>query len=84
MKFATHREFSPEEVSAAIKAIKEKRPDLWNKWTEHERRNEGFEDIGSDITMLLRGLINAQELHHVTLLTRLIRKQVRREAGLPI
>ena len=54
------RKFSPPEmpdaeVSAAVALIKAERPDLWRRWVDHEKLDEGYADIGDEILRLLTG-----------------------------
>ena len=72
------------EVSEAVDLIKSKRPDLWARWVEHEKRDEGYSDIGDDILRLLTTHFTSLGASKCILLRGLIRVEARRDSGLPI
>ncbi len=70
-----------ERVLEAIRLAKS-RPDLWAKFTDHEKKDEGFGDIAEELAKLLAQEMNATTMDCIDLFFE-IRKQVRRQAGLP-
>ncbi len=74
---------SDERSMQAIQLVKEKRPDLWAKFTEHEKNEEGYTDIGTEINWLFKQYMGVSSVLEQIDLSFEVRKQVRREAGLP-
>ena len=81
---ARPRDYSEEEVQTAVELIKNERPDLWARFTEHEKNDETYKDIAADLRSLLSKLSFVQTLTDMTELLFRIRKQVRLQSGLPI
>ena len=77
------RDYSEGEVQTAVELIKSERPDLWARFTEHEKNDEGFTDIGQDLRSLLTKLALTSTISDMTALLRRIRIEVRRQTGLP-
>ena len=76
--------FNDGEVQRAVGLIKKERPDLWERFVEHERRDEGYEDIATDLRNLLRqhySPINSVDLLQLAFQ---VRREARRESGRPI
>ncbi len=76
-------EFEETEVRLAAGAIKSSRPDLWQRWMEHERHDEGYSDISRDLLVLFHKRFALPGLADATQLLRQVRREVRIEAGLP-
>ena len=74
---------SDEKAMQAIQLVKEKRPDLWQRFTEHEKKDEGYKDISPELDQLFRTHMGAANLFELMDFSFEVRKQVRREAGLP-
>jgi hypothetical protein len=69
-----------ERVLQAIQLVKA-RSDLWAKFTEHEKKDEGYSDISEELAKLIMQGMNATVMDYVDLSFE-IRKEVRRQAGL--
>jgi pyruvoyl-dependent arginine decarboxylase (PvlArgDC) len=67
-----------ERVLQAIQLVKA-RSDLWAKFTEHEKMDEGFGDIAGELAKLLAREMNATTMDCIDLFFE-IRKEVRRKA----
>ena len=74
---------SDDKTMQAIQLVKEKRPDLWQRFTEHEMKDEGYTDICAELDQLFRKYLGAANLFELMDFSFEVRKQVRREAGLP-
>ena len=74
---------SDERALEAIRLVKEKRPDLWERFTKHEKCDEGYADIGAELDALLMKEMGASSMLECLDLTFEIRKEVRRQAKLP-
>jgi hypothetical protein len=70
-----------ERVLEAIQLVKA-HPDLWAKFTEHEKKDEGYNDISEELAKLIMQGMKATVMDYVDLSFE-IRKEVRRQAGLP-
>ena len=81
---ARPRDYSEEEVQTAVELIKNERPELWARFTEHEKNDEGYRDIAEDLLSLLSKLTFVQTLADKAMLLSRIRKEVRRQSNLPI
>jgi hypothetical protein len=68
-----------ERVTQAIQLVKEQ-PDLWAKFTEHEKKNEGYADIGEELAKLLSREMKAMTWEFVDLSFEM-RNEVWRQAG---
>ena len=71
-----------EKALLAISLVKSKRPDLWERLTAYEKKNEVYGDNADELQQLLSKEMNATIMDCVDLGFE-IRKQVRCEAGLP-
>ena len=76
------KKFTTEEISSAVTLIKTERPDLWERWRQHELNNEGFSDISADLITLLIKLPITSTLIEVNALLFALRVAVRVELGL--
>ena len=74
---------SDEGALEAISLVKEKRPDSWERFTQHEKRAEGYADIGAELDALLMKEMGASSILACVELKIEIRKEVRRQAKLP-
>ena len=82
------KDFIPGEVQHAVALIKERRHDLWDRWLEHERRDEGYGDISRELTVFLYAEFTRRIDWFTTGdLNRLmfqVRREVRKESGMPL
>ena len=76
------KKFTDQEIASAVELIKAERPDIWERWRQHELNNEGFSDIGADIIQVLRKLRITSDLNEMNELIFALRGAVRRELGL--
>ncbi|HKX09973.1 MAG TPA: hypothetical protein VJN67_17365 [Stellaceae bacterium] len=76
------KKFSEEEIRSAITLIKTERADVWERWRQHELKNEGYRDIDADLMHLIRKLHITSNLNEMTDLKFELRKAVRVELGL--
>lgn len=79
---AQRKNFSDEEVASAIELVKTERPDVWERWRQHEINNEGYRDISDDLLNLIRKLGITSNVVQMTDLQFELRRAVRRELGL--
>ncbi len=73
--------FNSEQVTAAIKEIKEKNPDIWDEWKNRERNDESYQSLKEDLVKILLGLDFVGEGVEVHDLMKEIRNTVLVEAG---
>jgi len=78
------RTFPDADVQWIVMIIKKERPDLWERFVEHERRDEGYRDIAQELRAILHK--NFEELLSADCSQLLfqIRTVARRESGNPL
>lgn len=76
------KRFSPEQVSAAVKLIKSKRPDLWERWRYAESHEVRDETVIYEIIPILNTLEITANLPEKNELLWEMRLALRRELGL--
>jgi hypothetical protein len=73
-------QFTLEEVWRTIDSLKAE--GIWERWAEHERREEGFADLQTAILRTIRELGLAKTLNEAVDLTIIMRRVLRHELGL--
>lgn len=80
----TPKTFSNEIVNQAVEAIKKYDPSIWDRWVDHEKSEEGFEDIIGDIDRVLRETFGPLNGGDFVKLRFQVRQAARKQAGVPI
>ena len=74
------KQFTPDEVWRTIDALEAQL--IWERWAEHERRDEGFADLQDAILRTIRELGLATTLNEAVDLTIIMRRVLRHQLGL--
>lgn len=77
--------FTDAEIQHAVDLVKSSSPDLWERLTEHEKKDEGYgHKDADDLRQSIEGAPGTESVLKRAFLMREVRRRVRMEAGLQL